>query len=91
MSALQSSKEVHTLNRWTKRHFPVLIVLQHRHEKNLIGQYYHYGRIVIRKKIPENNGNTWVDDTALTTIDHLVEKGNKLKKRYVSVTHVALS
>ena len=45
---------------------------------------------VIRKKIPENNGNIWVD-TALTTIDHLVEKGNKLKKRYVSVTHVALS
>ena len=79
MSALQSSKEVHTLNRWTKRHFPVLIVLQHRHEKNLIGQYYHYGRIVIRKKIPENNGNIWVD-TALTTIDHLVEKGNKVKK-----------
>ena len=80
-TALQSSiKEVHTtLNRWTKRHFPVLIVLQHRHEKNLIGQYYHYGRIVIRKKIPENNGNIWVD-TALTTIDHLVEKGNKVKK-----------
>ena len=34
---------------------------------------------VIRKKIPENNGNIWVD-TALTTIDHLVEKGNKVKK-----------
>ena len=39
-----------------------------RHDKILISQYYQCGPIIICK-IPENNGNTWVD-TALTTNNH---------------------